>query len=423
MSYTLDSTDYDAIFIGTSLPQLMLAASLARIGRKVVIMDTLTNYGGAQASLPLHELHGLLAATADAATNTASTGGSGAAAFSAAVAKWRATHSDPAFAAGATVFPFANSAFLSASDPSDAGDSSGGSCGLGGRGAGSQSPLDSEYTTSLRALLSDPDNAAAFPFAGASVWAPSVPAVTAAAAAAPAAGAAPADAVTARSSDSTAVDAPAVSAADLLANNNSGSSSSSSSNSDATTAATATTTATVTTASSLPPPSADMLKQRFRFSLDLSPALVLSRCALVDILVRTDTASYLEFKGVEDTYMALSQAALDAKQPPVPANNNSTNNISSSSITTAAASGSVRFATPTGVALDAFYWRTPCSKGDIFAEKRLSLIAKHSLTTLAHVLNHDPRNPQTKRTSHCANPSSISFCKTLKLHFEVLSHA
>ena len=51
--------EFDAIVIGTGLPNAMVAAALARVGRRVLHLDGMALYGGSWSSVTLAELEGL----------------------------------------------------------------------------------------------------------------------------------------------------------------------------------------------------------------------------------------------------------------------------------------------------------------------------------------------------------------------------
>lgn len=74
---SLDGATFDAVLVGTDLPQALLAAALSLAGRSVLHVDAGDGYGGGWATRPLSDWQAALETTAGAAASTAASTAAG----------------------------------------------------------------------------------------------------------------------------------------------------------------------------------------------------------------------------------------------------------------------------------------------------------------------------------------------------------
>ena len=214
----LDERRFDVILLGTSLTNTILAAALAKSGKKVLHLDRHDYYGSADASLSYNDFVDALTAATVAQEQPV--------VMDEQVGQWRELCGQEG--AGYTFVPVSSiPSFQSFTAFSPL--------------AGSPSPPESERHPSPATMSPLPDSAPT---------------------------SAPADTAELPSSSSSSPPVPPASS---------------------------------------PPPASPLISQSRHFSLDLTPGVVLSRSALVELLILSNVSGYMDFKAVDSSYLCLSQ--------------------------------------------------------------------------------------------------------------------
>ena len=251
----LDEGHFDVVLLGTSLTNSLLSAALAKAGKTVLHLDRHDYYGAADASHPYTDFIQTLTTAVGAVTD--GTAGRGRASEEE-VAQWRSLCGDEGV--GYTFLPL------------------------------SQAPPFHSFTC-------DPPLSTA-------------ESTTAPASTVPVISPPPSSSSSPSSSDATQQDATPPSAASLATSDPSSPSLGSSSLPSPSPSSFSSSPPSTSQSSPSPPPprgASSLPSQSRHFSIDVTPALVLSRSSLVEVMVASNVSSYVEFKSIDFSYLCPSQ--------------------------------------------------------------------------------------------------------------------